>query len=99
MEVILFSNEFPKEELQDVFRRIHNQSKSKQHPLLAQFIYESTLAVREEVAHLPSNLKQLINPFETLSTWAEDSELRDGQLCGSIDGVLLILVQLSSYIM
>ncbi|KAK4496177.1 hypothetical protein PRZ48_012157 [Zasmidium cellare] len=98
MEVTFFTNEFPKEELQDVFRKIQIRSKEQQHPLLAQFIAESTQAVKEEVAQLPSSLKHLIGPFDSLLTWAEDSALRDGPLCGSIDGVLLIIVQLCSYI-
>lgn len=98
MQVIYFSNEFPKEDLQDVFRQVHKQSKDRRHHLLAQFLFEATQAVKEEISRLPAKLKELIPPFQTLFSWAENAELREGLLCGSIDGVLLVLVQISSYI-
>lgn len=98
MEFIYFSNEFPKEDLQDLFRRLHNHSKDTHHPLLARFIHEATLAVKDEVRRLPTELKQLIPPFETLFSWVENTELREGLICGAVDGVLLIVVQLATYI-
>lgn len=98
MEVIYFTNEFPKEDLQDTFRILHNQSKDNCHRLLAQFICEATKAVKSEISQLQSSLKQLIPPFETLFDWAENPALRDGLLCGAVDGVLLILAQISTYI-
>lgn len=98
MEVIHFSNEFPKEDLLDVYRHLHNQSKDRRHRLLAEFIDEATRAIKEETQQLPSKLKQKIPPFETLFTWAEDPELRGGVLCGAVEGVLLVLAQISLYI-
>ena len=98
MDVIYFSNEFPKEDLQDSLRLLHKQSKDRRHHLLAQFLFEATQAVKDEVAQLPAKLRGLIPPFQSLFSWAENAELREGLLCGSIDGVLLILVQISSYI-
>lgn len=98
MKLVYFSNEFPKEDLQDVFRRLHNHSKDKHHPILAQFIYEVTWVVKEEIRQLPTELKQLIPPFESVFSWAEDTKLREGLICGAIDGVLLIVVQLATYI-
>lgn len=98
MEVAYFSNEFPKEDLQDVFRRLHIQSKGSDHHVLAKFINDATRAVKDEIEKLPSSTRQIIPPFTTLIAWAEDRELREGQLCGAIDGVLLILVQVSLYI-
>jgi monodictyphenone polyketide synthase len=99
MEVVYFGNEFPKEDLMDVFRCLHNRSKSSDHHVLARFINESTAAVKKEIEKLPSSLKSLIPTFESLSSWAENKELREGQLCGAIDGVLLVLVQVSVYIL
>ena len=98
MEVIYFTNEFPKEDLTDIYRILHNQSKDNRHRLLAQFIFDATKAVKSEISQLPSSLRQLIPPFETLFDWAENLELRDGLLCGAVDGVLLILAQISTYI-
>ncbi len=98
MEVIYFSNEFSKDDLQDLFRRLHNHSKDMLHQILAQFINEATRAVKEEIWRLPTELKQLIPPFETVLSWAENTELRQGLICGAVDGVLLIVVQLATYI-
>lgn len=98
VEVVYFSNDFPKEDLQDVFRRLHNHSKDKNFPILAQFIYEATWAIKDEVRQLPNELKQLIPPFSTLLAWAENSQLREGLICGAVDGVLLVVIQLATYI-
>jgi len=98
MNIVYFSNEFPKENLQDVFRQLHKESKSSNHYLLARFISEATRAVKKEIEQLPSSLKHIIPPFESLSAWSEQKELREGELCGAIDGVLLILLQISVYI-
>src|SRR4051812_29735313 len=39
-----FSNEFPRGDLKDLFRRLLSHSKDRRHPLLAIFIQEATLA-------------------------------------------------------
>lgn len=98
MKLSYFSNEFPKEDLQDLFRHLHNHSKHTNHVILAQFLDEATRAVKEEIRSLPTALKRLIPPFTTLISWAENHTLREGPLCGAIDGVLLIVVQLATYI-
>ncbi|KID65403.1 Non-reducing polyketide synthase [Metarhizium brunneum] len=98
MNFIYFSNEFPKGDLQDLLRLLHSHSKDKHHPVLAQFIDEATRAVKDEVRALPSELKDLIPSFTTILSWAEDGGLREGLICGAVDGVLLVVVQLAAYI-
>ena len=98
MELVYFSNEFPKDDLPSLFRRLHNHSKDKSHPSLAHFIKEATCAVRDEIRRLPTELKQSSPPFESLLSWAENTELRQGVICGAIDGVLLIVAQLATFI-
>ena len=98
MELVYFSNEFPRDDLQELFRRLHNHSKDKHHTMLAQFINETTWAIKDEVRLLPTELKQLIPPFETVLSWAEKPELREGLICGAVDGVLLVVIQLATYI-
>ena len=98
MELLYFSNEFPKDDLQDLLRRLHNHSKDKRHTALAQFINEATWAVKDEIRRLPTELKQLIPPFGTVLSWAENTELREGPICGAVDGVLLVVLQLATYI-
>lgn len=98
MKLGYFSNEFPHDDLKDLFRRLHNHSRDKQHPSLARFIYEATLALREEIRLLPATLRNLVPPFETVFDLAEFSELRNGPLGGAVDGLLLCAVQLATFI-
>jgi monodictyphenone polyketide synthase len=98
MDIVYFSNEFPREDLQSLFRRLHNHSKGRQHPTLAHFLSEATWAIKNEIQSLPSELRQLIPPFTTILSWVEATELREGLICGAVDGVLLIVAQLATYI-
>lgn len=98
MELVYFSNEFPKDDLQNIFRRLHNHGKDKHYPVLTKFIQEATWAVKDEVRQLPNELKQLIPPFDTLLAWAENTQLREGLICSAVEGALLVLVQLATYI-
>lgn len=98
LEVIYFGNELPSEDLQDVFRKLHLHSKDARHPLLARFVAESTQAIKEEVMRLPAEIKQHVPPFETILSWAEHNDLRDGVLCGAVLGVLLSIAQIGTYV-
>nr|A0A411PQP9.1 RecName: Full=Atrochrysone carboxylic acid synthase Agnpks1; Short=ACAS; AltName: Full=Agnestins biosynthesis cluster protein pks1; AltName: Full=Non-reducing polyketide synthase Agnpks1 [Paecilomyces divaricatus]QBG38888.1 nr-PKS [Paecilomyces divaricatus] len=98
MKLIYFSNEFPPDDLHTLFRELHNHSKDRRHPILARFLEEATLAVREEVRRLPAHLRALIPPFESIWNFADFADLRKGQLCGSIDGILLCSVELGTLI-
>ena len=98
MKVVYFSNEFPHDELQNLLRELHQHSKKRQHPILARFVEEATLAIREEVRQLPIPLNASIPPFETILNFSEFADLRKGQLGGSIDGVLLCIVELGTLI-
>ncbi len=98
MKLVYFSNEFPHDDLQDLLRRLHNHSKDRQHSILARFIHEATLATRDEVRQLPTGLRALIPPFETVLNLADHSELRKGPLSGAVDGILLCVVELATFI-
>lgn len=82
MELIYFSNEFPRDDLQILLNKLHNHSKDRRHPLLARFLDEATISVRKEVRLLPSALRALIPPFESILNFAGFTDLRSGQLCG-----------------
>jgi len=97
MKIIYFSNEFP-HDLQGLFRQLHNYSKDRRYPVLASFLDEATLALRDEVRQLPTSLRTLIPPFETILNFVDYEELQKGPLSGSIEGVLLCVVELSALI-
>ena len=98
MKLVYFSNEFPHDDLPSLFRELHQHSKDRRHPILARFLEEATLAVRDEIRQLPSALRALIPPFETILNFSDFADLRHGQLCGSIDGILLCTVELGTLI-
>jgi monodictyphenone polyketide synthase len=98
MEIVYFSNEFPKDDLQHLYRNFQNHAKNSDHTILARFIQEATSAIKDEVRRLPTELKQQIPPFETLLSWADRNDLREGPLSGAVDGVLLVIAQIAAYI-
>ncbi|KAF2201576.1 ketoacyl-synt-domain-containing protein [Delitschia confertaspora ATCC 74209] len=98
MTHLYFSNEFPHDDIHSLLRALHNHSKSRAHPILAQFIVEATLAIRDEIRRLPNHLRKLVPAFGSILDFAEFTDLRKGPLCGSIDGVLLCAVELGAFI-
>lgn len=98
MKIVYFSNEFPHDDLQGLCRQLHQHSKDRKHPLLARFLDDATFAVREEVRALPTNLRKTIPPFESVLNFAGFSDLRNGQLCGLIDGILLCAIEVGTLI-
>ncbi|KAF3762998.1 hypothetical protein M406DRAFT_261577 [Cryphonectria parasitica EP155] len=94
MRLTYFSNEFPRDDLQDVFRKIHLLAKSKGHVILARFIDEATLALRDEIRQLQPALRDTIPPFESVLDFVDFTGIRKGPLCGSVDGVLLCVLEL-----
>lgn len=98
MEIIHFNNEFPKEDLQSIFRQLVKHSQENSHRLLAHFISEATRAVKDEIQQLSLQSRKCFSPFQDLFAWAEDTQLREGLFCGAVDGVLLVFLQICLYI-
>ncbi|KAM5453561.1 Type I Iterative PKS [Microsporum audouinii] len=96
--VFYFSNEFPTDDLSVIFRRIHAHGRHHKHPILTRFLNEATRVLRYEVSLLRAELAQLVPAFESVMALAGETELRKGPLCQSIDGVLLCVLQLATYI-
>lgn len=94
MRLIYFSNEFPRDDLQTLFREIQTHSKDRRHPILAHFLEEATLVVHEEARLLPNILRNLIPPFKSILNFADFANLHKGQLRGSIDGIILCTIEL-----
>ena len=98
MKLVYFSNEFPNDDLQDILRRLHNHSKDRRHAVLAEFLSEATAAIRDEVRQLPKQLRDQIPYFDSILNFGDHPELRKGPLSGSVDGILLCVVELASFI-
>nr|POE56475.1 atrochrysone carboxylic acid synthase [Quercus suber] len=98
MDFVYCSNEFPREDLVVIFRRLQKLSKASNHRFLGHFLAEATYEVKQEICRLPGELRSLFAPFNSILEWAELQTLRDGPLCGAVDGVLLVVVQVATYI-
>ncbi|KAK3370054.1 putative polyketide synthase [Podospora didyma] len=99
LKLIYFSNEFPHDDLHKLLRLLNVHSKDRRHPILARFLEEATLAIRDEVRQLPTALKALVPPFESVLAFANFTALRrQGSLTESVNGVLLCLVEIGTLI-
>ncbi|KAL8906239.1 MAG: hypothetical protein Q9207_002161 [Kuettlingeria erythrocarpa] len=98
MKLVHFSNEFPNDDLKDLYRRLHTHSKDKKHLILAAFLDEATSAVKEEVQRLPRSLKDLIPTFETILNFVDHPKLRQGPLGGSVEGILLCVLEIATFV-
>ncbi|KAJ0107608.1 hypothetical protein J7T55_007799 [Diaporthe amygdali] len=98
MKLAYFGNEFPADSLGELTRRLQDYSRDRRHYILAKFIHEATLVVREEVASLPGELRLLVPPFTTVFSLAENTPLREGPLGAAVNGMLLCVLQLAAFI-
>lgn len=98
LNLVYFSNEFPSDDLSSLFTRLRESSKRHDHPVLGRFLDAATQALRQETGRLHTELSHLVPAFESVTSLAGELELRKGPLCGSIDGILLCVLQLATYI-
>jgi asperthecin polyketide synthase len=92
--LVFFGNEFPHDDLKDLFRRLLQHSKDRRFRILAAFFEESTLVLKEEVAKLPQPLKEQVPHFDTILTLAEHGDFRPGNLGAAIESAVLSVLEL-----
>ena len=98
-EIVLFSHEFPSDDVQELFRSLHRHSKGLRFPLLAAFLTESNRVLKEEISKLPKHLQDEIPSFHTVTTLAiHFDELRKGPLGGAWEGAFLCIYQIAMLI-
>ncbi|KAJ5834965.1 hypothetical protein N7447_000991 [Penicillium robsamsonii] len=96
--LIFFSNEFPNDDLKDVFRRLHRHSKDRRFTLLATFLENCARVLKEETSRLPQHLRELIPPFEDLFTLVDGGQFRLGPLGASMESAFLCALQVGMII-
>jgi hypothetical protein len=96
--LLFFSNEFPNDDLRDLFRRLHNHSKCQKFRFLATFLDACGDAVHDEVAALPLNLKKLVPPFKSVLSLADDPDFRQGPVGGALESALLCVLEIGMFI-
>ncbi|KAF5863302.1 hypothetical protein ETB97_010300 [Aspergillus alliaceus] len=97
-KLVFFSNEFPNDDLKDLFRRLHRHSKDKRFTLLATFLENCARVLREETRRLPQHLKELVPPFETLFTLVDSGKFHLGPLGASMESAFLCALQVGMII-
>ncbi len=97
-KLVFFSNEFPSDDLQDLFRRLHRHSKDKRFRLLATFLEECTTVIKEETLKMPQPLQDLLPPFQTVLNLADQGEFRQGPLGGALESALLCVLEIGMLI-
>lgn len=98
MDLFLFSNELPGEDLNSVLRRLHFLSKQKRHAYLAEFLQLATAVFRAEIRRLPQADRAQCPYIESILELCNHGQLRKGRLAGAVDGVILIVLELASFI-
>lgn len=98
MKVVYFSNEFPHDDLRGLLCDLYTLSKSSRYPILARFLDDSTLAVRDEIRQLPASLATLFPPFENFLSLAAASTPSQVLLSSAVDSILLCVVELGTLI-
>lgn len=97
-KLVFFGNEFPHDDLKELFRRLHRNTKDRQFRLLATFVQESTRVLKDEISKLPQLLKDQVPHFDTVLTLTEHGDFREGGLGAAMESVLLVVLQLGMLI-
>ena len=90
-KLAFFSNEFPNDDLKDLFRRLQRNSKDRRFRFLAMFLDEVNAVIREELLNLPGYLQQVLPPFQTVLGLAD---FRQGPLGGAMESALLCVLEI-----
>lgn len=95
IKLAFFSNEFPNDDLKDLFRRLQRNSKDRRFRFLALFLDEVNAVLREELLKLPQALQSLLPPFQTTLSLVDFCQ---GPLGGAIESVLLCVLEIGMFI-
>ncbi|KAL4756854.1 uncharacterized protein BDW70DRAFT_164078 [Aspergillus foveolatus] len=91
-------NKFPSNDLNELFRRLQQQSKDGGFRLLDAHLRESTVVVQEEISRLPHYIRSQVPHFDSIATLSENGYLRHLGLGPAIETALLIVLQLGLFI-
>ncbi|KAJ6443403.1 Non-reducing polyketide synthase vrtA [Purpureocillium lavendulum] len=96
--LLYFGNEFPSDDLNELFRRLQQHSKDRRFRLLNALLEESTLVLQDEINKLPHHIRSQVPHFDNIVTLAENGYLRDLGLGAAMESALLLVLQLGLFI-
>ncbi|KAK2596142.1 hypothetical protein QQS21_006419 [Conoideocrella luteorostrata] len=96
--LVYFGNEFPNDDLNELFRKLLQHSKDRRFRILGAFLDEAVLVLQEEIARLPHHVKSQVPHFDNIVTISENGYLRELGLGAAMESALLIILQLGLFI-
>ena len=97
-KLVFFGNEFPNDDLRELFRRLQRHSKDKRFTYLSLFLEECSTVIKEEAAKLPQHVQDLIPPFRTILALADHGDFRKGPLGAAMESALLCVLEIGMII-
>ena len=97
-KLIFFSNEFPNDDVKDLFRRLRSRSKDRKFRHLAAFLERCTVSIKAEICKLPKTVQDLVPPFQHILTLADHVAFRGSPLGGAMESAILCTLQLAALI-
>jgi asperthecin polyketide synthase len=96
--LVYFGNEFPNDDLSDIFRKLHQHSKDRRFRLLSAFLDEVILVLQQEFAKLPHHVRSQVPHFDNIVTLSEMGFLRELGLGAAMESAFLLTLQVGLFI-
>ncbi|OQE35213.1 hypothetical protein PENCOP_c014G02940 [Penicillium coprophilum] len=96
--LLYFGNEFPNDDVNEIFRRLQQHSKDRRFRLLNAYLEDSVLVLQDEVAKLPHSVKSRVPHFDNIATLSELGYLRELGLGAAMESAFLLILQLGLFI-
>lgn len=95
---VFFANDFPADDVGDLFRSLQRHSKDLRCTQLSLLLSLCDRAIRDEVALLPKTWQKHMPTVDDVLALVNDTAFRKGPLGGAMEGVFLCIFQLSAII-
>ncbi|WPH03598.1 Hypothetical protein R9X50_00648000 [Acrodontium crateriforme] len=96
--LLYFGNEYPTDDLKELFRRLHNHAKDRRFPALAIFLRNSTIVLKQELPKLPEDVQKLVPHFDSITDLADAGDFRHGPLGAAMESALLTVLEVGHFI-
>ncbi|RAK87875.1 ketoacyl-synt-domain-containing protein [Aspergillus costaricaensis CBS 115574] len=97
-KLVYFGNEFPNDDVNELFRRLQQHSKDRRFRLLSAYLEDSILVLQDEIAKLPHSVNSRVPHFDNIVTLSENGYLRELGLGAAMESAFLLILQLGSFI-
>jgi asperthecin polyketide synthase len=96
--LLYFGNEFPSDDVNEIFRRLQQHSKDRRFRLLNAYLEDSILVLQDEIAKLPHSVRSQVPHFDNIATLSEIGYLRELGLGAAMESAFLLILQLGLFI-